>query len=57
MEENEQEIFENLQTRAASYIKTNNTDKKHDNEDKKHMLTLTSVFIQKSYFLNHGQQG
>ena len=50
-------FFENLQIRSASYSKTNNIDKKHDNEDKKHMLTLTSVFIQKSYFLNHGQQG
>ena len=50
MEENEQEIFENLQTRAAFYIKTNNTDKKHDNEDKKHMLTLTSVLFRKAFF-------
>ena len=50
MEENEQEIFENLQTRAASYIKTNNTDKKHDNEDKKHMLNLTSVLFRKAFF-------
>ena len=39
------------------FFSTYDTDKKHDNEDKKHMLTLTSVFIQKSYFLNHGQQG
>ena len=43
-------FFENLQIRSASYSKTNNIDKKHDNEDKKHMLTLTSVLFRKAFF-------